>query len=98
MRAFADGPSVVAARLNPIDLLVRLLAHIAEPEVARRAVEAPPPGVTEPPRVNLRTAASCEEWVRGRDPVRQPCAHVDPEQLPREDVHILRARPRAVVP
>src|SRR5262249_14590627 len=59
VQALHDAPAVVlaaAARSRlAIDLLVQVLADVADIQVARRAVEAPTPGVAQAQRPDLAT-------------------------------------------
>ena len=69
-----DVPAVVlAARAGPrdIDLFPGVLAHVADPEVARRPVEPHPPRVPQPAEPDLRFGVRlADERVIGRDRVR----------------------------
>src|SRR5205823_4928972 len=47
VRAFHDGPAVVAAFLNLVDTLPQILADFAAPQVAGLAVEAVAPKLTQ---------------------------------------------------
>src|SRR6186997_1343045 len=62
---------------QPVDLLDLALSDVADPEIARDAVEAVPPRVAQADR---------DELGRG---LRLP--HVEPEQLPEQGVRVLRA-------
>src|SRR6478735_5679266 len=79
--AFVDVPAEVdepgrRAR-QPVDLLDLALPDVADPEIARGAVEAVPPRVAQADRDEI-----------GRE---LPLAHVEPEQLSEQDVRVLRA-------
>src|SRR6185503_3116899 len=63
-QTLAAIPPVVAATLNTIDFLARALTHIADPKIAGCGVEAPPPRVTEAPRVDLRTIVRGHRVIR----------------------------------
>jgi hypothetical protein len=97
-------PAVVAATHRvgglPVDLLARILTHVADEQVARSEVEAEAPRVPEALRPDLvadRVAgiAGADERVVGRDRVRQR-VDVDAEQLPEEQVVVLRLAVRIV--
>src|SRR6185503_8932240 len=62
---------------QPVDLLDLALPDVADPEIARSAVEAIPPWVAQADR---------DELGRGLR-----LSHVEPEQLSEQDVRILRA-------
>src|SRR5262245_28590389 len=47
MRPFHDAPAIVAALLDLVDTLPEVLANFADPEIARLAIEAELPGLTE---------------------------------------------------
>ena len=54
VRALAESPAVVAARDDAVDFLPGVLADVADPQVARRRVEAESPGVAQAVGVDLR--------------------------------------------
>src|SRR5438552_17107013 len=47
MTALHDAPAVVGALLDEVNLLPEVLAVVADPQVARLAVDAHPPGAAE---------------------------------------------------
>src|SRR5262245_18499918 len=51
--AVAEGPAVVLALLDDVDLLAVVLSDVAQVELSRRAVEAEAPRVPEPHRPEL---------------------------------------------
>src|SRR5690606_1341564 len=98
----AAVPAVIAAALDDVDLLERVLADVAEPELAGRRIEAPAPRVPQAPREDLRAIVLREigvrraarlpgEWIVRRDPVRRGrAADVDPEHLAEQRAGPLR--------
>ncbi len=105
VRALARIPAVVAVALDEVDFLEPVLAHVADPQVARLAVEAPAPGIAEAERVDFRAVLDagavhvaervCGEWIAIRtagDAV--GCAararvHVDAQHLAEQRARVL---------
>ena len=93
--AFVAAPAVVAASDDDIDLLERVLADVAQPEGAGRAVEAVPPGVAEAVSKDLWSATAAGEGVVRRDGVVCLAGDVQAQDLAAQDIGIL-ARPFGV--
>ena len=89
-------PAAAAARRLEIDLLARVLADVADVEIARRRIEAHPPGIAQAEIPDLVGAALADERVVVRDAV-VPCriareivaVDVEPQDLAEEDVQVL---------
>src|SRR5438552_3099507 len=81
--AFQDAPAIVAAALDPVNLLPQILADVADPEVARGAVEAHLPGLAQAVGPDFRPGAGpIDERVVVRDTVRlvgRGVVHVEAE-------------------
>src|SRR5204862_4879968 len=79
-----------------VDLLVAVVADIADRERLRPAVEGEAPGVAEAIGPDLVAARSADEWVVRRDRVRLAARRrgIDPEQLAQQEVQVLRVARR----
>ncbi len=96
-------PAVVLAPAgagrSEVDLLPEVLAHVADQQVAGRAVEAPPPRVAQAVGPDLVAAGRAHEGVRPRNRVRSrrglPAGHrarsadVEAQELAEQDVLVL---------
>ena len=99
MVALHDAPAVVDALAatagcrGPIHLLVRVLAHVGDPEVVCLSVEAECVWVAKPVRPDLAALAGlAHEWVAARDRVGQASGGVvdiEPQHLPKQCVEVL---------
>ena len=92
--AFMDGPAIVGALDDVVDLLPGEVAHVAAIELPGGAVELEPPRIAEsvgPDRPELARLA--EERVVGGD----GSVLVDPQDLPVRTAQVLGERPVAVV-
>src|SRR5207249_7683221 len=73
-------------------LLPRVLAHVADPQIAGLAIERVAPRIPQTVRPDLRPRAGpADEGVVARDPVGPPIARpgVDPEHLPEQRAQVL---------
>src|SRR4051794_15842874 len=93
VHAPAEVPAARAARAREVDLLHRVLADVADRQVAGAAVEREAPRVAEPVGVDLaaRAGAPRERVRRGNGVRPRPApARVDPEDLPEHRAQALR--------
>src|SRR4051794_23707411 len=67
MAALGQAPAVIAALLDQVNLLPEILTVLADPELARLAVEAEPPGIAQAvgPELGPGAGASDEGVVPG---------------------------------
>src|SRR5207248_3364168 len=93
--AFLRVPAVVEAGLDDVDLLVEVLADVAEPQLAGLAIEAEAPRVAQAVGVDLRPRAGGrdEGVARGRPPGRG----IETEQLAEDDAEVLRVAHRVAL-
>ena len=111
VRALHHVPAVVAAagigdRLE-VHLFDRVLPDVGDPEVARRAVEAPAERVPETERPDLVARRRSHERVVGRNPIDPPSdgdragreerPHIDAQHLAEQALWILRGAGAAAV-
>ena len=89
----ADAPAVVGPLLDQVDLLPEVLAVVADPELARLAVVAQPPGVAQAVGPDLGPGAGAvdERVVLGHPvvPARVGVIDVDPQHGPQQVVERL---------
>src|SRR6185312_9877277 len=75
------GALAVAAE-GEVDLLVLVLAHVTDREVARQSVKREPPRIAQTIRPDLRSLAGpADERVVGRDRIAAARARADPQDL-----------------
>ena len=83
MAAFGQAPAVIAPLLDQVNLLPEILTVLADPELARLAVEAEPPGIAQAVGPELGTGAGAidEGIVAGHAvvPARVGVIDVDPQ-------------------
>src|SRR6516225_2144732 len=90
VRALLDAPAVVAAFLDQVHALPKILAHLADPEVARLWVEAHLPRLTQAVGPDLRPGgAAVDEGIVLRHGVEPGIAGVDAQDLAPDVAEVL---------
>ena len=82
--AVVHAPAAATRRRRPVDLLPRILADVADPQVAGDPVERPAPRIAQPERPDLVGAGLADERIRRGDAVAlagSRSVDVDPEHL-----------------
>ena len=74
-----------------VDLLVAILADVADPQVAGLAIEREAPRVAQAERPDEVVTRHADVGIRGRDRVRLPRVDVDPEDLAQQRTEALGA-------
>src|SRR5712691_8683518 len=89
VHGFHHVPAEVGALRHEVDLLIRVLANVSEPERSRLRVEREAPGIAQPVRPDFATPATSRERVVGWDAIARAVAHVDSQELREERVAVL---------
>jgi hypothetical protein len=97
-----DAPAVVGSRAgagrDEVDLLLEILAGVADEQVAGRAIEGEPPWAAEPVSPDLRPLARLsDERIGGRDRVAAAGGAVDAQDLGEQRVRVLPIVVRVVL-